>query len=153
MSTKSGLTLIEILIVLSIAVVISSLVIGGYSSFRRTVTLRQEAERVVSLISKARSNTLSSKNDLRYGIHFESNKLVMFSGDTYIDGAVTNETNFLEPKVSISNIVFNGGGTDILFNRLDGTTLYPGYIELTIGGDLSSIKRISISSNGVINVQ
>ncbi len=148
-----GFTLIELVLVGAIILIIASLSVGAFSQFNKRISLEKDAEKVTSLIHKAESNTLAGRLGLQYGVHFESKKAVMFAGDVYVSAAATNETVVFSPLVTASSISLLGGGSDIVFKRLIGSTDQSGFVNLSIVGTPAVTRRINISANGVVNIQ
>ena len=148
-----GFTLVEIILVLAITFIVATIIVVSFSRFSRGIAIGNDVQNVVSFLEKARSNTVASRNGLRYGVHFESGKAVLFSGDTYIPNSPLNEAILLSPNVSLSVISFASGGNDLVFNRLTGETDQFGYVALSVVGGSSDSRQINISSTGVVNIQ
>src|SRR3989338_480025 len=77
---KRGFSLVEVIISLAIVAVVSAIGVMSLSNFNRSEALTIETEKVISLISKARSLSLAAKDDAVYGVHFEERKTVLFRG-------------------------------------------------------------------------
>ncbi len=144
-----GFTLIEILLALGILAIISILGVMSLSNVNKDRALVVETERVLSLISKARSFTLSAKNGGAYGVHFETQKAVLFKGPTYTSGIVTNEIQAINAEVKISAISLVGGGTEVLFSKLTGATTQTGTITLSSVRNSSQTKTVIIVGTGI----
>lgn len=146
---NKGFTLIEILIVIAILGIISSIVILNLSQFRNEQLLKNTTLDVVSLLSKARQNTLSSVNSTNYGVHFDGNQAVLFTGSIYSSNNATNEPIVFDSKVIIPtpsglNI---GGGSDVIFERLTGETI-GGTIKIQLTSDSTKQKIITVGKIG-----
>lgn len=148
----SGFTLIEILIVLFVIVIISSIVVLSLSKFRNEQALKNETTNIISFINKTKQNTLSSVNSVNYGVHFETDQMTLFVGPIYIDGAETNEVVTFSSLVEIPILggLNIGGGSDVIFERLTGETT-GGTIILQLKSDATKQKTITISRTGVIS--
>ena len=81
----------------------------SFSAFRNSNILFVETENIVSLISQARNDTLSSKNDTVYGVHVESNRVVLFEGSTFSEPDPENIEISLDTSVMLTDIVLNSG--------------------------------------------
>ncbi|MCX6753771.1 MAG: prepilin-type N-terminal cleavage/methylation domain-containing protein [Candidatus Nomurabacteria bacterium] len=146
---NKGFTLIEILMVIAILGIISSIVLLNLSQFRNEQLLKNTTLDVVSLLSKARQNTLSSVNSTNYGIHFDNDKAVLFTGSVYSSNNTTNEPVVFSSKVIIPipsglNI---GGGSDVIFERLTGETV-GGTIKIQLTSDSTKQKIITVGKIG-----
>ena len=73
--TNNGITIIEILIAIAVISIISSIVVLNLSKFRNEQALKNTTIDIVSLLNKAKQNTLSSINSNSYGVHFETDKI------------------------------------------------------------------------------
>ena len=147
--TSKGVSMIEIIVVIIIGILISLAIIGPLKEFRNRQVLASSTERVSAVLNEARSNTLVSKDDNSYGVHIESDKVVLFTGTTYVEAAVGNEEILLNKNVSI----INHPATDILFQRLSGKTDQSGNVELTLTSSSGTIQGIiSIEKTGLITI-
>lgn len=146
---SKGFTLIEILLALGILAIISTLGVMSLSNVNKDKALVVETERVLSLIAKARSFTLSAKEGSAYGVHFETQKAVLFRGVTYTANATTNEIQTVNAEVKISAISLAGGGTEVLFSKLTGATTQTGTITLSSVRNSSQTKTVTIVGTGI----
>lgn len=150
---KKGFTLIEIVIATSILLLIASIVSGTYSKFNKSTLIKTEAAKIASLLYKAKSDTISSRGGMRYGIHFESSRVVLFQGESYSASSANNENFPLSGSITVSSINLAGGGADIVFQRLTGTTDTPGTIVLSTAGNSGATVSLSVSTNGIVTIQ
>lgn len=150
---NTGVTFIEILIVVAIIGVISSIVFINLSQFRNEQVLKNTAVDIVSLLNKARSNTLSSLNSTNYSVHFEQGQVVLFVGPIYSASNVTNEPMVFSTAVMIviPSGINLGGGADVTYKRLTGDTI-GGTITIQLVSDAVKQKTITISPTGVASV-
>lgn len=135
-----GFTLIEVIVAVGIMVILLGLTIAGYRSFSRNINLETVGSQIVIVLDDARSRTLASLNDRGYGVRFQSN--------TYTLLADPNEVHPLPSGVEFASVTLAGGGTDVMFNRLTGTTSQPGSVVLRLTGKPSITQAITISAQG-----
>lgn len=152
-SLQKGFTLIEIIIVIVILVGISILIFASFSRFNSTQTLNGTTQTVLSILDEARALTLASKNNLSYGVHFESSKVVLFDGTTYSASDPDNDVTTLNNRVTISDISLSGGVQDVLFDKLTGKTSQNGMVTITLISYASRFKTINIGTTGVSEIQ
>ena len=135
--------------VIAILGIISSIVLLNLSQFRNEQLLKNTTLDVVSLLSKARQNTLSSVNSTNYGVHFDSNKAVLFTGSLYSSNNATNEPIVFSSKVivPIPSGLNIGGGSDVIFERLTGETV-GGTIKIQLTSDSTKQKIITVGKIG-----
>ena len=143
-----GFTVIELLLSVAIIAVISAIGISAMSPVNTDKALITETEKVLSLIGKARSQTLAAKESSVYGVHFEERKAVLFKGSTYSVGAAGNQMQTLHDEVKISALALTGGGFEIVFSKLTGATTQSGTVTLTTLRDAGTTKVITITSTG-----
>lgn len=149
---NKGTTIIELLIVLTVITIISSIVVLNLSKFRDEQALKNTTIDIVSLLNKARQNTLSSINSNSYGVHFETDKVTLFIAPTYSFGVNTNEVSVFSTsiKIAVPGGINVGGGNNVIFERLTGETI-GGTIVIQQKSDASRKKTITISATGIIS--
>ncbi len=151
MKRSSGLTLIEMVVVLGILFVITSITLNAFVSFNKEQALDKTTAKVRIMLEDARNRTLSSINDTQYGVHLASNKAVLFQGSSFNSNDPNNESLTLPTTVTIATATLQGGGMDVLFNRLNGTTNTYGTTSLMIVGKANQVKSIVIYKTGLID--
>lgn len=149
---EKGLTVIELLIIVAVLGVIILIVLPQFSKTRENQVLKSGVGDTLSSIDKARGETLSSLNSSEYGVHFQSDKVIIFKGKVFSAGAGDNETINIITPASISDVTLGGvSGTsgDIYFNRLSGSPSITGTVTIST---TSYSKIITISATGVASV-
>ncbi len=155
---NAGIMLMELLIGVLIIIILSGVVAVSFSSYSREQALENSAGNVEALFSEARSRTMNGDGGLSYGVHLESTQVVLFSGDTYADGAPGNKVVSLDPSVEIDSISLSGDGSDVMFDPVTGNTEEDGTfviqkIATTVGAQLLTVThagQISSSAGGGI---
>ena len=145
---RRGVTLLEILIVIGILVVVTTLLIAAFGSFKKQKPLDGGVALLVAMLTDARSRTLASQNDSVWGVHIEVNRFVLFRGSVYTSGAADNEAASLPPEVEVSATSLSGGGSDVVFARLTGTTSKSGSVTLILT-NASTTEVVIIAPSGV----
>lgn len=151
---NKGISLIEILVIISIISILSAVVISNLSSFHKQQVLKNTTEDLVSLLSEARNSTISSKNSTNYGVRIQTDNAILFTGANFADDVSNKQINF-DPAVLVpitGGINLAGGGSDIVFSRITGDTANNGTIVIQLTSDSSKQKTISINSLGIIGV-
>lgn len=139
----------ELLIVFAVLAVIFSVVIPQFSKMRENQALKNGAQDILSSLNKARSQTLASLNSSEYGMHFQSDKVIIFKGAVFSGGDASNEAIDITAPATISNIALTGGGNEIYFNRLSGAPNKIGAITVSTS---SYSKIITISATGTVSI-
>lgn len=147
---KNGISLIEIILSIAIIVAILLITINLFSNYNEKQVLDNSTEKISSLLKEARSLTLSSRADSSYGVHIEQNLAVLFKGSSYVSGDPNNKINNIDEKTTISLINLNGGGNDVVFQKLTGKTNNYGSINISLSSDLSKTKVLQIDQTGLI---
>ncbi len=149
---KKGITIIELLITLSLLGLLFLIVLPSFSKLRENQVLGAATSDIASAINKARSETLASVNSSEYGVHFQSNSVIIFKGKVYSAGTSTNETISITSPANISNITLGGVSStsaDMYFNRLYGVPSAAGTITVS---STSTSKTITISATGSVSL-
>ena len=148
-----GFTFIEIIIVLAIIFIILTITMVSLGNFKENQYLKNNVNEAVSLINQARSRTLSSENFSQYGIHFASSQIVLFKGASYVAGDSNNIILPLSDFIEIPAISLEGGGSDLIFEKLNGKTNQHGSVIFRAKNDFSKTKTIIIKITGLVEVQ
>jgi prepilin-type N-terminal cleavage/methylation domain-containing protein len=146
---KKGFTVLEILIVLGIMAILVTIILPSFRTMRSNEVLKATTSEIFSALGKAKSGTLSSVNSSEYGVHFESDLIVIFKGTSYSSSDVNNENISITSPASISAINLTGGAVDLYFDRLSGAPNKTGTITVSTS---SFSKIITISSTGTISM-
>lgn len=150
LQAQKGFTITEILIVIAILAVMVTIVVSAFSKFNNNQSLSGALGEVTSTLNEARANTLASYDNVAYGVHFQTDKVVLFKGSIYSASDPDNEDVTLSSKISISDIALSGGGSEVVFKRLTGKTEQNGTITLSLISEPSKTKTITIQTSGII---
>ena len=150
---RGGTTLIEVLVVVVIVMIIAGIVFLSFSSFRYGQALPNDVDEVTALLNEARSRTISADAGAQYGVHFDADKAVLFVGNTYTVGAAGNKQVIVNPMIQITSVFLNGGGTNVVFDKLTGeTSQYGTLVEKYNDGSVNPPhKTITISKTGLVS--
>lgn len=148
-----GFTFIEIIIAVAILMVITTFTLISLNTFKENQSLKNAVNETVSLINQAKSKTSSSQDFSQYGVHFESYRAVLFKGTTFSEPNSENIIIDIPSLIEISSISLNGGGVDVVFQRLTGKTDQNGSIIFRVKNDASKTKTISIKNSGIIDIE
>ncbi len=145
-SKNSGLTLVEILIVVGIAGVILGISVGIFMTLSQEDSLDSESQRLVSSLRLAHSKTLASENEAPHGIAFNtsSDKYWLFNDTPSTTSTVTH----LDDSVTIKELDLTNSTTTVKFKRVTGEPLAIGYIQLQSVQNTSETRTVCISKTG-----
>ncbi len=152
---KQAFTLIEILIVISVIIILSFFSLSSYLPFRNQNELNACSQEILNILRLAQSKTLGSEESSCYGVHFEQEKYVLFKGVSYDPLDINNEDYNLSLKTEISpsDISLNGGGSEVIFDRITGSTSQYGTVKIQITQDSNQYRIIRIDSSGQIAIK
>ena len=146
---NKGISLIEIIIVISIiGFIISFGLIISLDSYRKYY-FRSERTIIVSVLERARSRAMNNLYESPHGVCYISPNYVIFRGKTCTTGLGTNE--LLSANSSIADASnFSVTFPTIVFNQLGGTTTPAVLPPITVTDGISS-ANITINYEGRID--
>ncbi len=146
LSSKVGFTLIEILVAIGLIGILVFLSIPFYQSFQVESQLDSITEEIVQTLRRAQSKAMASQADSKFGVKLTSGQYTLFKGDSYATREVVYDEDFNIPDtLSISGL------TEIVFDKLKGTTLNTGNITITSVNNNS--KTININEVGRVEME
>lgn len=146
-----GFTLIELVVVIGILGILLLVGITFTRVFIRQVDLDTTSQQILSTLQLAREQTLASEDESRYGVHFETSKYVSFKGSTYSATDPDNkEYDLTAAEIYEINL---GGASDVVFDRVRGTTSNNGNIKVRLTAETSRTETILINSSGQVSLQ
>ena len=144
----TGFTAVEILVVLSIMALLSTIGMSAFISSRKSHALKNDRDTIVETLSQAHNQTLASKNASAYGVNFASSRITLFTGTTYSSSDSNNKIFDLTSGNSISTALA-GNGSNIIFNRITGETDQSGTVTISSSATSTMIR---IYKTGTIEV-
>lgn len=147
-SRIQGFTLVEMLVAVAILVIITTLSIEPFKNFRKNQALDKSATQVVSLLQKARSQTLAQRNSSAYGVRFLADQAIMYQ-NTYATSTL-NTAVIIDPYVEISSVNLTGGALQILFVKFTGEVNATGTVTLRLKDEVTRTKTVTIHSTGIV---
>ena len=150
---QRGFSGAEILVTLSI---LAFLFLVGTLSFNRNVAekeLQSIADNIAAKMELAKSNAVTGKNGLNYGIKFNSSSYVYFTGSTYISTNQSNETTQISNKFQITNDI-PGADDAIIFSKIKGNINHSSAVTITISeiSNASSSIQLTIGKLGDVTM-
>jgi Tfp pilus assembly protein FimT len=146
----AGFTILETLMVIAVSALVITIVGLSFRGINSSQALDKSARNVVSVLDEARTKTLSSSDDSRYGVRIEEASVILFKGSSYVSTDPENEVSELHSLVGIRNISLSGGGTSVIFDRLTGATSQFGAFEVYLRDATTTYRTISIARTGVV---
>ena len=152
---NSGFTLVELLTILGILIIITVTAVPAYRNFQKESDLTNSAEEIINILRVAQSKTLASEQDSQWGVYFSTtttpNQYTLFKGLDYDSRDTSSDQNYtLSSSVETNEIDLTGSDSEVVFNKLIGTTSNYGSISLRLITDVSKTKTIIVESSGQI---
>jgi prepilin-type N-terminal cleavage/methylation domain-containing protein len=149
MRIQRGFTLIEISVVILVMATLLGFITINLVRSQQGASLTSAQEVLVVDLRQQQLKAMIGDTEGRstsdpYGIHFDSNRYVLFHGSVYSSSDASNFTVNLD-----SNMQFNNPNFDVIFSKISGTTS-TSTIELRDNTN-SKLKRIHLNSLGVVN--
>lgn len=149
---KSGFTLLELMLVMTILVIIAMVGREFYGNFALDANIDNSAKTIMFDLRSARDKAMNGQDSDNWGIHFvngASDYYEIFSTPTnYASASTTIEsTTYLS-----GNIVFSSppsaSSSDIIFNSISGLVATDTSVVILSG---TNSRTISVKSQGLIN--
>lgn len=153
---RRGFTTIELLTVISIIALATTISFPSIQSMRKNVVVNGAGQEVVDALRLAQNRAIASQDGTSQGVFFEQTQYTVYSGDC------TSRNN---PEVhQLGNgmqIQGSAVSRDILFSRLSGAaTAYDcssasivAMPSIIVGSPGGSIKTITVNTAGAVGVQ
>ena len=153
MRHSPGYSVVELLIVVGIIFLLAAASFVAFYSLNQRKSLDTSAEELRAELDNARALTLDSKNADQWGIHVASTSVTLFEGSSYNAAASSNVVSSLASSVQVSGISLQGGGSDIVFDRLTGATSKYGSVVLSLVSSSTISRTIKVYATGIADIQ
>lgn len=152
-SKKSGFTLVELLIVLSITTLLASIAFVASARILNYNSIEGQAQSIRSHIERARIYTLASKNNSSFGVVFSSSTARVFQGTTFVSASSSDQVMNLDTGNNIINITLSNGSNTLYFNKISGEPNATGTITVTSVNNSLDRRTVVIYTTGVVDIQ
>jgi len=147
-SRQRGFSLPEVLIAISIVGGLSALSFVAFSSFSKRDALSSSTKAIVLTLRDARTKTMASVGDSRYGVSFSSDRYTLFKGDSFSGSSPSNQVSLLSSLVRASS-----SRQDFIFERVTGNVSSSGTIEVYLASDPARKNMVQVHGTGLVDVQ
>lgn len=147
---SKGISLVEIVAVLATLGLILAAVVPQFGKNRETQVVKSAVGDILSSLSLARSQTLSSLDSSSYGVHFESGKVVIFKGESFTQNDPDNQEVPILSPASIANVVLNGSSGNsgsLYFERITGNPSKSGTVTIS---SPNFSRTVTIAATGAV---
>jgi len=149
---KKGITALEMLFVVSILGILFAIILPQFSTIKENQVMKNATGEIISALHNAQSQSLASVDSIEYGVHFQSDKVIIFKGQVFLVNDVNNKIINIISPASISDVTLDGVSSttgDIYFKRLSGAPNKVGTVTISTS---SMSKIITISATGAISL-
>ncbi|OGM89353.1 hypothetical protein A3J77_02240 [Candidatus Wolfebacteria bacterium RBG_13_41_7] len=138
-----GFTIIELLIAMTIFVALGALGLFIGIDFYKSHGFNSERNLIISVLQKARNQSLTNINEVKHGVYLKNNEYIIFQGENYL-----SRDTVYDEVIKANQAITRGGLEEVVFEQLTGNPNITGNITMT-NETRSSI--ISIQNEGRIN--
>jgi len=151
---SNGFTLIEILLVISLFAIASSILLLNITRPKGIADIQSTENLIYATIKEAQSLAMAGPTG-GYGVHFEQDRFILFEGATYSSGNSNNLETTLNTNLTIESISLPGGN-DIVFSQISGEvqglSLGQSGSFLLRESNTSVTKAFTVTSLGAVDV-
>lgn len=152
---RQGITLIEVVLVIGIGVVLIAVATVNLTATRRKADIDQVRTQIVSLLSEARSRSISQEENESWGVRFDNNATTspfyaLFYA-TYAASAERGHYRLPRNVVFVSSTVPDGGSREIMFEELTGAASGSRSIGILLRVSPFTSSTILVSTSGAIS--
>lgn len=147
-----GFSLIEMIIVFGIVALIAQISISTFVNVSNNQSLEKDVNYAVSMIERARTQTINAKNNSQFGIKFASSTITLFQGTTYNANSASNTVFALSSKVEIAAINLTGGVSQATFEFITGKSNATGTVKFRLKQDANSSSTIMLHKTGFAEI-
>lgn len=142
-ASRTGFTVVEILVVLGIISLLVALIISAYPRLRSTESLRGATEQFADALRRAQVKSQGVVNDSQWGVYVTTTGATVFRGTSYASRTASFDETFPFP-VSVTVT----GTTEYVYTKFEGAVQTTGTTTLTYMG---SSKIIGINERGTLS--
>lgn len=144
MRLKSGMSLLEIIIVFSVIALMTAITLPSYVRFQKVNDLQLAFNFTVNNFINAQLKAMAGERDSQWGVRIEGvigGRIIIFKGNNY----ASRDSSFDE-TTELPKSVSHSGNLDIYFNKLTG---YPSASSTILFSDnLGQTKQFYLNEKG-----
>ena len=155
-----GFTLIELLIVLGVFAVLAVMIAPALTPTVASRDLETSAATATDALRRAQANVMTGRDFTRWGVHFQADRFVLFSGAAYSAGNADNIVTVLSGEVRVTAVSLSPGGAcavatgigncDVHFAMTEGMPTEPGTVTMTSANET---RTITVNAAGMTAFQ
>lgn len=155
-SKRTGTTLVELMVVMAIIAAIS--LFGFLSLYGRkgATDLTSTTQQIASLLSEARSRSVSQSSSTSWGVHFGNPSggtpfFALFSTSTYSTSTMIGYYKLPATLVYATSSISLGSTKDITFNQISGLASASTSVTLFVMSGPFNSSTINVASSGAVS--
>lgn len=150
-----GFTLIELLTIITILSILAVMSVSVFRSFQREAVLANSAEEIINALRAAQNRTLASEENSQWGVYFSTSsspqEYILFKGNDYLSrDPLYDKINKIPERIEIYEVDLVGGASEVIFERVIGSTDYSGSVSLRLKEDISKTRQVIVQQSGKI---
>lgn len=149
---RSGFTIVELLIVLSIIVIVGVTISFNLVGRRSTAELSLTTQRIAALLRQAQSRSMSQVSSTSWSVHMDNGSMPyysLFASSTYATSS--EDSRFALPTTLRFGSVAQGNTADVFFSQLSGAASGSSSINIYMINNPSTSSTISIDTSGSVS--
>ena len=147
-----GTTILEVIIGIAVLFILAAIAIPSAST-PTVIDIQVDTQQIVSTLSLAQNRTMASEASSQHGVFFDvmGNTYTLFEGSDYASRNTSEDEVFaLSRSVAISLVSF-GGGDEIVFERIYGSTVQSGSVVIELVSNASVTSTVFVAPSGQVN--
>lgn len=140
---RSGFTIIELILAVSLLAGLSILTTGWYSRFLTQNAVNTTADLIAGSLRKAQAYAASGKGSSNWGVAYTAPTITLYKGSDF-----ASRSQAVDEPISVNSNIIVSGLTDINFSRPSGL---PSTTATIIVTGNSTVKSITVNSQGRIS--
>ena len=150
-----GLTIIELLTIVAILTILAAMSVPLFRIFQKGSDLTNTAEEIINVLRLTQNKTLASQETSQWGVYFSIStspqEYILFKGTDYSSrDPLYDQIHKVPEDVEIYEVDLIGGGKEVVFERVTGTTNYSGSISLRLKEDISKTRQAIVEQSGKV---
>lgn len=153
MSKKTkGFTLIELIVVIALVGVVSTIIFTSFNALNQRQALDKEVDYIKTLIQKTRLASLNSKNGAMFRVEFASNQLTVAESGTTTVTVYPYSSNISLTTNGLTAVTGGAATTTIFFSKISGLAGARGVLTYSLmsGGSATITRTITINALGTV---
>ncbi|MEK7180934.1 MAG: type II secretion system protein [Patescibacteria group bacterium] len=140
-NSQSGVTLLEILLVVGVIAIISAFSLPVYESFKNKNDLSLGVTLSANALRRASELAMASDGDSKWGVKFVTSSIIIFKGDNF----ASRDSNFDE-KSDISSNILISDTSEVVFQKYSGLPLAETTTTFSASNGETAIIHVNLKS-------